>query len=138
VLRNDEAPLHYFFLEIFVARTLKRETSVEHRLEQDPASLDVYRRATLLFLQHYLRRHLGRGPAEDAHLLVVGDACGEPEVYQLDVVLLVQQDILQLDVPVGDALAVALAERQDDLPLDALHLGFFQPPLRGGLEQAVQ
>lgn len=43
--------------------------------------------------------------------------------------LCVEQHIFQLDVPVCDALAVALTQREDHLSEDALDLRFVQPPV---------
>ena len=56
-----------------------------------------------------------RGAAECAGLLLVDVLFAHPEVGELDVALLGQHYVLQLQVPVDDALAVQEQESQTDL-----------------------
>lgn len=109
MVRDREATLHNFLLQVLVIRALERKTTVQHCVQQHPTGLNVDRRPTVLLLEHDLGRHLARRAAEDAHLLVVGDAGREAEVDQLHVLPLVEQHVFQFDVAVRDALAVALA-----------------------------
>ena len=62
-----------------------------------------------------------RGAAECAGLLLVDVLFAHPEVGELDVALLGQHYVVQLQVPVDDALAVQEQEAQTDLCVIETH-----------------
>jgi len=63
--------------------------------------------------------------AENLDFTIVGDARRKAEVYNLDVTLIVQQQILQLDVSMGDAPAVTVQNTFYYLPKHAFCLSFY-------------
>mmetsp|Transcript_6695 Transcript_6695/g.19691 ORF Transcript_6695/g.19691 Transcript_6695/m.19691 type:complete len:296 (-) Transcript_6695:302-1189(-) len=72
--------------------------------------------ARVVLLQD-LRRNVGEGPAADVHLHVGVPDLAEAEVDQLQVAgaRLVVQKVLQLEVPMHDAVGVDVVERQQHL-----------------------
>ncbi len=72
-----------------------------------------------------LRRHVLDGAAEGVRPplpLLRAELAAQPEVGEHDVPLAVQQDVLQLDVAVDDAVLVQVLQREDDLPDVDAHL----------------
>ena len=86
---NSESTFHNLFLQVLIISSFEWETPIQHCIQQYPTRLNIYRRTTLLFLEHYFWCHITWGAAEDAHFLVVGDAGRKAEVDQLDVVFVV-------------------------------------------------
>lgn len=109
-------------VQIVVCLPSEWEAPVEQRVEENASGPDVSRRSCILDLRHDLRRHVGWCTAEHANLLVVGDARRESEVDELDVLGLIKQDVLQFDVPVSDALAMAVFECDENLLEDPSRL----------------
>ena len=70
-----------------------------------------------------------RSAAECAGLLFVDVLFAHPEVCELDVALLCQHDVVQLQVPVDDALAVQEQEAQADLCIIETHSILRKPSL---------
>ena len=68
-----------------------------------------------------------RGAAECAGLFLVDVLFAHPEVGELDVALLGQHHVVQLQVPVDDALAVQEQEAQTDLSIIETH-SFLRKP----------
>jgi hypothetical protein len=95
-------------VEVIVSLASERETAIEQRVEKDSSRPNVCRRARILDLGDNLRRHVRGRATEHADLLVVRDTGREAKVNQFDVFVLVEKNVLQLDVSVGNAFAVAV------------------------------
>ena len=64
------------------------------------------------------------------HLYLVSEHCSHPKVRYLQNVILVQQEVLWLDVPVGDALGVKVLQAADKLFKEPLGLVLCHPNVR--------
>ena len=76
-----------------------------------------------------LRRGVRRGPAVHLELLVVRGYGAQAKVNHLDVVPFVQQDVLELDIPVDDLGVVAVVHPAQDLLEQEARLPLPEPAL---------
>lgn len=109
-------------VEVIVSLASEGEAAVQEGVEQHSCGPDICRWAGVLDLGDDLGRHVGRRAAEHPDLLVIRNASREAEVDELHVLVLVEEDVLQLDVSVGNALAVAVLQGHEDLAEDAAGL----------------
>ena len=93
-------------------------TSDEHGEQYDPATPDVARLGGVVGLGQHLGRHVGEGAAgalKAALLALVPEDGGQAKVRQLELVGLCQEDVLRLDVPVGDTDRVEVLLQENKL-----------------------
>ena len=109
-------------VEVIVSLASEGEAAVQEGVEQHSCGPDICRWAGVLDLGDDLGRHVGRRAAEHPDLLVIRNASREAEVDELHILVLVEEDVLQLDVSVGNALAVAVLQCHQDLAEDAAGL----------------
>lgn len=109
-------------VEVVVSLASEGEAAVQEGVEQHSCGPDICRWAGVLDLGDDLGRHVGRRAAEHPDLLMIRDASREAEVDELHVLVLVEENVLQLDVSVGYALAVAVLQCHQDLAEDATGL----------------
>lgn len=65
---------------------------------------------------HNLRRDIIWGPTQSPFLLIAKlELGGQPEVADLEIHVLVEEDVAHLEVPVDDPIAVHVLEGRDDL-----------------------
>ncbi|KAJ6795135.1 putative CBL-interacting protein kinase 7 [Iris pallida] len=109
------------------------EEAGEQDVEEDPAGPGVGLGPVVAPAAHDLGRGVGRGAAGGVQQAVAGGAQlvgerGEAEVGELEVAVTVEEEVLGLDVAVGDAVGVAEAEGGEEL---------LEVAARGGLGQAA-
>mmetsp|Transcript_115168 Transcript_115168/g.321930 ORF Transcript_115168/g.321930 Transcript_115168/m.321930 type:complete len:349 (+) Transcript_115168:1150-2196(+) len=102
--------------QLLFRHTPERRLSTEHDIGHDAQAPQVAL-ARVALLQH-LRRDVGEGAATDVHLDVRVPHLAEAEVDELQVraALVVVEEVLQLEVPVHDAVGVDVVDREEHLP----------------------
>ena len=101
LVRKRNQASGYGLVQILGFLPLKRKATVEHRVKQYACGPDVSGRPRVLPPLHDLGRHVRRRPAKHLELGVGVRAAAETEINKLDLLLLVDDNVLQLDVPVG-------------------------------------
>ena len=99
---------------------LERHVAVQHRVEADASAPDVDREALVAHVLHDLRCDVRRRATLLEQQLVDLDLLADAEVAYLDVAVAVQQDVVELDVTVRDAILVQVGDALHDLPEDEL------------------
>ena len=122
-------------LAVFV----ERQVAAEHRVERDPAAphVDGHGRVELAVDDLLSEAYLGRGVAGRAaggfELLFFGVEVAEAEVYELEVLVFVDEDVRGLDVAVRAADLVQVLDGGDEL---AEELAGFELGEPGSAERA--
>lgn len=106
-----------------------RILAAEHHKEHDSSAPHVHL-AIVLLIAEYLRGHAANWAALLAHFAFRIVETGVAEVYQTDVegliptspILLIDQNVLKLDVSVGNVLRVQMIERVKELDGRGPHL----------------
>lgn len=137
MIRDYKLTLHDLLVKVLVILASKGEASAEESKEQDTTGPNVGRRPAKFFLADDLRRHVRWSAAEDLDLFVVRDARAETKVYDLDVALGIKHDILELDVSVANALAVAVLQSAYHLTIDPARVVFVHATVRLRFEEPV-
>mmetsp|Transcript_48062 Transcript_48062/g.148315 ORF Transcript_48062/g.148315 Transcript_48062/m.148315 type:complete len:343 (-) Transcript_48062:141-1169(-) len=111
---------------------VERRVPRDEFVQQDPHRPPVHRLAVALALDHLGRQVLGRPAQRERplrHLL------REPEVRDLDVPLVVQQQVLRLQVAVDDVFGVHVLEREHQLRVVELGHVVGEPPRRAQVRE---
>lgn len=107
---------------------LEWHCSVKHGEEHDSATPDVHGESVVPLISEYLWRDVRRRSTLLRHLLSLLDDLADAKVAELDLALRVQEYVVEFDVAVQDALAVAVGEALDDLLEEALGDLFLESP----------
>ena len=102
VFWEAELSFEYKLVELFEAGRLEGHRAAEHSKEQDSQTPDVHKEALVAFVDNDLRRKVGRRSTLLLDDLALLDDFRYPEIADLHSFLAVQEDIVQLDVPVDD------------------------------------
>eukprot|EP00356_Strombidium_inclinatum_P004515 CAMPEP_0170487398 /NCGR_PEP_ID=MMETSP0208-20121228/6218_2 /TAXON_ID=197538 /ORGANISM="Strombidium inclinatum, Strain S3" /LENGTH=253 /DNA_ID=CAMNT_0010761661 /DNA_START=337 /DNA_END=1098 /DNA_ORIENTATION=- len=124
--RVFEVGPHDFGVEFLFILTPERECASEESIEKNSKSPHVYLAAVVLVLSHELWGHVRWSSTENFVLLTIAAEGGESEInnfYHVRCVL--DQDIIELDIPVSDALVMQVVEGLSDLLEEATAGGFF-------------
>ena len=114
-------------LSLLLPRPSEGKAAGEHGVEDDPAGPDVHLLGEVPRGQDDLGRGVLRGPAVSPEKLVGREEVAESEVSEDDVVSgLVDEDVVQLDVPVNNLPGVDVLNTIEDLFEQFLTLVFFQ------------
>ena len=130
VVRQDQLLCSDLVVQIFVVLPTVWETATEESKQQHTRGIDISRWPTEFSLQHDLRGHIRRRATEKLDLLRVGNLRAETKINEFDVLVAVQHDVLEFNVPVRDALVVQIAECRDQLPNNSFGVVFFHTPVR--------
>lgn len=100
--------------------------SADHGVEEDPEGPDVDAEATVSLISNNLRGQVGGGSALLLDELSLLHDPGDAEVAYLDSIFAVEEDVVELDVPVEHRPAVAVAQAEDYLLQQASSVLFGQ------------
>jgi len=115
----------------------ERHVSVKHSIQADSCAPDVYREALVPHVLHDLWCDVGRGAALFEEQFVLFDLPTNSEVTDLDVAMAVQQDVVQLDVTMGDLLVVQVGDTFHDLAEHELSIFLSQLPALADVVEEV-
>lgn len=99
-----------------VGVVVEGEVAAEQGVENDPNTPNVGLLAGVLVSLDHLRGRVGGRAAKGLHERARVEKVGKAKVYDLDVEILVQQDVLGLQISVDDVVGVTVVEGGDDLP----------------------
>mmetsp|Transcript_9942 Transcript_9942/g.28234 ORF Transcript_9942/g.28234 Transcript_9942/m.28234 type:complete len:350 (-) Transcript_9942:240-1289(-) len=115
---------------------VEREAATKQGVEDDPGTPNVYLGARVEPALDDLRGGVVRTPARRLQELAVAHEIGQAEVSDLEAVARVHEDVLGLEVPVADALAVDVVQPFHELAEEAAGLGVGEPaPLDDEIEE---
>mmetsp|Transcript_11997 Transcript_11997/g.29043 ORF Transcript_11997/g.29043 Transcript_11997/m.29043 type:complete len:263 (-) Transcript_11997:2484-3272(-) len=159
-LRKSESALQDFFVEFFVRLPAERELPEQHRVEQYPECPDVHAIPSVFFSLDDFWRHVAWRSAEDAQLFSWHDQACEAEVDELNhqlarvqmprarerkvlvvgdcLVRVLDEDVLEFDVPVHDEPLVAISDARAHLRKDHARIDLGQPAVGALLQEIVQ
>lgn len=111
-----KVPGHDHRLHHILVVIVEGQAAGKQGVEDDSQGPDIDLLAAVLAAGQHLGRRIAGGAAEGVEQLPRLEFPAESKVGQLRVAALVQQDVLELEVPVDDPLAVDVAEPETDLP----------------------
>lgn len=91
------------------------DSSLQHCVQQDTERPQVDVEPFVALISDHLRRQISRRAALLPDDLILGNQPTNPKVADLDASIRVHQDVIQLDVPVQHAAAVAVGKPVHDL-----------------------
>ena len=116
-------------IELFVGGASIRKLSRQNSEEENSESPDVGRWTTIFSFTDNLGCHIRWSTTEYLDLLIVWDTSREPEIDDLDVIIVVQQQIFKLDVSVGDASRMTVFQSLQNLLEYSLGIPLFKPTI---------
>ena len=114
---HNELAFHDLLVEVFIILSSEGEAATEESKQEHSAGPYVSGRPAELLLTDDLRSHIAGRSAENLDFLVVWDTCAESEVDYLNVALCVEHHVFELDISMAYALAVAVLQGADYLPI---------------------
>lgn len=102
-------------VKIIIRLSSEGEAPVQQGEEKHSGGPDISRRARVFNFADNLRSHVRGRPTEHTDLLVVWNASRKAKVNELYVLVFVKENVLELDVSVRNALAVAVLQSNQDL-----------------------
>ena len=116
MVRELELLLADVLVKFLVIGASEGELTAEKGVQEDAKGPDISRRTGVLDLANDLRSHIGWSSTEYLDLPIMRNASGESKINQLDSLFcLVQQYVLQLDVPMRHISTVAVVNGLDYL-----------------------
>jgi len=103
-------PSRDFLVELPLRHPLEGVVSAQHEEQDHTQRPNVRLEPIIVLFLHDFRGHVRRGPAEDLQTTVLGSANTEAEVDKLYVIPLINNNVLELEVPVADVLVVKCAD----------------------------
>lgn len=107
--------VQYFLVQLAGVRVLEWQVAARHRVQNDAGRPDIRVESVVTLAGNHLRRCVAWGAAGRFQRLAVAVHVGEAEVDYLDVVLVVEQEVLRLQVPVTDFDFMDVLDAADDL-----------------------
>lgn len=135
-IREGRLPANDLLDHLVCAELAVEWVIAKHQLEDDDAEGPPVNRQGLTSALVDLRGHVLRSAATRPPHLALVESFGEPEVYQLHVAVLVDEDVLELQVSVGDALLVQVADTEHYLSY--VELDFFLVEVATGLRIFIE
>ncbi len=89
--------------------------SIQHRIEHNPCTPQVSTKAPVTFVSENFGCNIGWCSTLFLDELMLLDDLGHSEITQFNSFLIIEQDVIQLDVSVKHASAVAMTQTIDDL-----------------------
>eukprot|EP00429_Kryptoperidinium_foliaceum_P018166 CAMPEP_0176041802 /NCGR_PEP_ID=MMETSP0120_2-20121206/20739_1 /TAXON_ID=160619 /ORGANISM="Kryptoperidinium foliaceum, Strain CCMP 1326" /LENGTH=312 /DNA_ID=CAMNT_0017375211 /DNA_START=436 /DNA_END=1371 /DNA_ORIENTATION=+ len=126
------------FVEVRGVLVLKREIAADHREQDHTAAPQIAHLGDVLMPRNHFGRSIARRAACGAQPLAIAEQVAQAEVDDLDPVILVQEQVLGLQVPVHDVHGVDLLDTGYDLVEEATRLRLLDAPVRNDvIEQLV-
>jgi len=106
---------HDLLVEFAGAGVLEGQVAAEHGVEDDAAAPDVCPQTVVAFARYHFGSSVAGTAAGGLEPLAGLVVVGESEVYDFDVVAVVEEEVLGLEVAVDDAVLVDVVDACDDL-----------------------
>lgn len=100
--RHQISAFKYFLVKLRRIRVLEGQKAADESVQDDSAAPQVNFIASVLQARNHLWGRVARTAARGLKQLVLREGVGEPEVYNLDVVLMVEQQVFGLQISVHD------------------------------------
>ena len=108
---------HLAFISIFIPEGKSAE---QHDIENHSTAPSIYLGTIISNALHYFRRCVVWRTTRCCECHSVYDPVAETEVGDLQVLVLVEEQVFQLDVPVGDTLSMGEGHSRGQLPEESL------------------
>lgn len=110
VLASDD-----FFIEFVGIRIFEGEVAAEHSIEDNAAAPDIGAETLVLLACNHFWGSVAGTATRSFEFLAWLVLVGQPEVYYLDVALMVQQQVLRFQVPVHNIILVDVLNPSENL-----------------------
>ena len=117
-----------FLVELPLRHTLEGVVATQHEEQDDTQRPNVRLVPIIVLFLHDFRGLVRRGPAVDLQATVLWSANTEAEVNEFDVIPLVNNNVLEFEVPVANVLVVKCADGLEELSEEDPGLPLGQDP----------
>ena len=130
MLRKSELSPRNLLIQVLIRGPAEWKLAAKHGVEEDAGGPDIGRRPNVLLLHDDLGAHVRRCPTEHLQFDIAGGTAAKAKIDELNAILLrLDNDILQLDVPMRHITRVKVHQRAEHLLNYPFRLVLWEAPL---------
>lgn len=116
-----------FFVQFICVGVFEREVAAQHGIQNDSARPNVCIKALIFFACDHLRSGIARRATGSFEFFSGFILIGEPKVYNFDVFVMIEEQILWFEISVYDSVFVDVLHTCNDLLHEPDGFGFIEP-----------